>query len=77
MVRTFITSKGQTTVPVAFRRAWQSNELLWEANPDGSVRVRPAPDIMGLFGAARSALKRDPAEKTRARELMGRGDRAK
>jgi len=77
VVRTFITSKGQTTVPVEFRRAWKSDELLWEANEDGSVRVRPAPDIMKLFGAARSAVPRDPAEKTRARELIGRGDRAK
>ena len=77
MVRTFITSKGQTTVPVEFRRAWKSDELLWEANPDGSVRVRPAPDIMELFGAARSATPRDPNEKARARESIGRSDRAK
>ncbi|MEO5960771.1 MAG: AbrB/MazE/SpoVT family DNA-binding domain-containing protein [Opitutaceae bacterium] len=77
MVRTTITSKGQTTVPVEFRRAWKSNELIWEAEGDGSVRVRPAPDVMGLFGAARSDLPRDPAEKSRARGLIGRGDRTK
>lgn len=77
MVRTFITSKGQTTVPVEFRRAWKSTELLWEANDDGSVRVRPAPDLMKLFGAARSTLPRDPDEKSRARELIGRGDRGR
>ncbi len=77
MVRTFITSKGQTTVPVEFRRVWKSTELLWESNEDGSVRVRPAPDIMKLFGTARSRLPRDPAEKSRARELIGRGDRSK
>lgn len=76
MVRTLITSKGQTTVPVEFRRAWKSNELLWEANPDGSVCVRPAPDVMSLFGSARSPVRRDLQEKARSRELHGRGDRA-
>ncbi len=75
MVRTRITSKGQTTVPLEFRRAWKSDEILWERRDDGSVRVRPAPKVMALFGAARSALPRDPQEKTRARELIGRGDR--
>lgn len=77
MVRTFTTSKGETTVPVEFRRAWKSDEILWEKCADGSVRVRPAPKVMALFGAARSALPRDPQEKAPARELIGRGDRAK
>jgi bifunctional DNA-binding transcriptional regulator/antitoxin component of YhaV-PrlF toxin-antitoxin module len=77
MVRTFITSKGQTTVPVEFRRAWKSDEILWEKCEDGSVRVRPAPDVMTLFGAAKSGMPHDPREKIRARELMGRGDTAK
>ena len=77
MVRTFITSKGQTTVPVEFRRAWKSAEILWEECEDGSVRVRPAPDVMALFGAAGSPLPRDPDEKSVARERMGRGDKAK
>jgi bifunctional DNA-binding transcriptional regulator/antitoxin component of YhaV-PrlF toxin-antitoxin module len=76
MVRTLITSKGQTTVPIEIRRHWKGAEILWEACPDGTARVRPAPDVMTLFGAARSATPRDPREKTRARELMGRGDRA-
>jgi bifunctional DNA-binding transcriptional regulator/antitoxin component of YhaV-PrlF toxin-antitoxin module len=77
MVRTLITSKGQTTVPVEIRRNWKSSEILWEACEDGTARVRPAPDVMALFGAARSATPRDPQEKARARELLGRGDRAK
>jgi bifunctional DNA-binding transcriptional regulator/antitoxin component of YhaV-PrlF toxin-antitoxin module len=77
MVRTFITSKGQTTVPVEFRRAWKSDEILWEKCDDGSVRVRPAPSVMALFGAARSSVPRDPQEKARSRELIGRGDRGK
>jgi bifunctional DNA-binding transcriptional regulator/antitoxin component of YhaV-PrlF toxin-antitoxin module len=77
MVRTFITSKGQTTVPVEFRRVWKSDEILWERCEDGSVRVGPAPNVMALFGAAKSAVPRDPQEKTRAREQMGRGDKTK
>jgi bifunctional DNA-binding transcriptional regulator/antitoxin component of YhaV-PrlF toxin-antitoxin module len=77
MVRTLITSKGQTTVPVEIRRNWKTSEILWEACADGTAHVRPAPDVMALFGAARSALPCDPREKARARELMGRGDRGR
>jgi bifunctional DNA-binding transcriptional regulator/antitoxin component of YhaV-PrlF toxin-antitoxin module len=77
MVRTLITSKGQTTVPIEIRRNWKGSEILWEACPDGTARVRPAPDVMTLFGAAGSSVPRDPREKARGRELMGRGGRAK
>lgn len=76
MVRTLITSKGQTTVPIEIRRHWKGAEILWEACPDGTARVRPAPDVMALFGAARSSTPRDPREKARARQAMGRGGRA-
>ena len=51
MVRTLITSKGQTTVPIEIRRKWKGTEILWEACPDGTARVRPVPDVMALFGA--------------------------
>ena len=77
MVRTLITSKGQTTVPIEIRRQWKGAEILWESCPDGTARVRPAPDVMALFGAARSATPRDAREKVRAREAMGRGGRAR
>jgi bifunctional DNA-binding transcriptional regulator/antitoxin component of YhaV-PrlF toxin-antitoxin module len=77
MVRTLITSKGQTTVPIEIRRQWKGAAILWEACPDGTARVRPAPDVMALFGAARSATPRDAREKVRAREAMGRGGRAR
>jgi bifunctional DNA-binding transcriptional regulator/antitoxin component of YhaV-PrlF toxin-antitoxin module len=77
MVRTLITSKGQTTVPIEIRRQWKGAEILWEACPDGTARVRPAPDVMALFGAARSTTPRDAREKVRAREAMGRGGRAR
>ena len=66
MIRTFITSRGRTTVPEDFRLAWKSGEILWEKCADGSARVRPAPDVMALFGAARSGLPRDEKEKARA-----------
>ena len=76
MVRTSITSKGQTTVPVELRRIWRTSEVLWEACEDGSARVRPAPDVMALFGAANDGKRKDPAEMTKAREAMGRRERA-
>jgi len=63
--------------PIEIRREWKGAEILWEACPDGTARVRPAPDVMALFGAARSATPRDAREKTRAREAMGRGGRAR
>jgi bifunctional DNA-binding transcriptional regulator/antitoxin component of YhaV-PrlF toxin-antitoxin module len=59
MVRTYITSKGQTTVPIEFRRAWNIDEILWERCDDGSVRVRPAPKVMALFGATAESAGKD------------------
>ena len=75
MVRTTITSKGQTTVPLALRRKWKTSVMLWEACEDGSARVRPAVDVMALYGAAGDGTPRDPEEKARAREAMGRRKR--
>jgi len=71
MVKTSITSKGQTTIPVELRRLWKTSEVIWESCEDGSARVRPLPDVMSLFGSASSALPRDPAEKRKAREAIG------
>ena len=68
MVRTWITSKGQTTVPVELRRIWKTSEVMWEACEDGSARVSPVPDVMALFGAANDGMARDPLEKKKARE---------
>jgi bifunctional DNA-binding transcriptional regulator/antitoxin component of YhaV-PrlF toxin-antitoxin module len=58
MVKTRISSKGQTTIPIQFRDRWKTKELVWTELPDGSVQVRPAPDIMSLRGSAASAQKR-------------------
>jgi bifunctional DNA-binding transcriptional regulator/antitoxin component of YhaV-PrlF toxin-antitoxin module len=67
MVKTHISSKGQTTIPAKFRARWKSVEVVWEDLPDGSAQVRPVPDIMSLLGSARTAQARDPGEKGRAR----------
>jgi bifunctional DNA-binding transcriptional regulator/antitoxin component of YhaV-PrlF toxin-antitoxin module len=67
MVKTHISSKGQTTIPAKFRARWKSLEVLWEEMPDGSAQVRPVPDIMSLLGSAKSPLPRDPNEKEKGR----------
>jgi bifunctional DNA-binding transcriptional regulator/antitoxin component of YhaV-PrlF toxin-antitoxin module len=70
MVKTHISSKGQTTIPVKFRTRWKSSEVLWEDMPDGTAHVRPVPDIMSLLGSAHSSQPRDPEEKSKARSAM-------
>ena len=72
MVKTSITSKGQTTIPVELRRVWKTSEVWWESCEDGSARVRPVPDVMALFGAAHDRKPKDPEEKSKARAAMGR-----
>jgi bifunctional DNA-binding transcriptional regulator/antitoxin component of YhaV-PrlF toxin-antitoxin module len=72
MVRTQITSKGQTTVPGFIRKQWKTRAVIWESCPDGSARVRPLPDVMSLYGAASSPLPRDPDEKEKGREAWGK-----
>ena len=67
MVKTHISSKGQTTIPAKFRARWKSLEIVWEEMPDGSAQVRPVPDIMSLLGSAKSARPRDPNEKEKGR----------
>jgi bifunctional DNA-binding transcriptional regulator/antitoxin component of YhaV-PrlF toxin-antitoxin module len=67
MVKTQVSSKGQTTIPAKFRARWNSSEVLWEELPDGSAQVRPLPDIMSLLGSAKSPLPRDLDEKEKSR----------
>ena len=67
MVKTHISSKGQTTIPAKFRARWKSSEVVWEDMPDGSAQVRPVPDIMSLFGSAHTAKPRDSDEKSKGR----------
>lgn len=68
MVRTLITSKGQTTIPSTFRKRWKTRQVLWESNPDGSAVVRPAPDALALFGIASDGKRKDPREKQKAED---------
>ncbi|MGO8678278.1 MAG: AbrB/MazE/SpoVT family DNA-binding domain-containing protein [Limisphaerales bacterium] len=70
MVRTRITSKGQTTIPSIFRRKWKASQVFWESNPDGSAVVRPVPDAMALFGIASDGRRKDPREKEKADEAI-------
>jgi bifunctional DNA-binding transcriptional regulator/antitoxin component of YhaV-PrlF toxin-antitoxin module len=67
MVKTQISSKGQTTIPAKYRSRWKSKEVVWEDLPDGSAVVRPVPDIMSLLGSAGATPARDPGEKAKAR----------
>ena len=73
MVKTRVSSKGQTTIPVKFRARWKSAEVVWEDMPDGSAQVRPVPDIMSLLGSAHAKQARDPNEKTKARSAWADG----
>jgi bifunctional DNA-binding transcriptional regulator/antitoxin component of YhaV-PrlF toxin-antitoxin module len=66
MVRTQITSKGQTTIPSVFRKKWKTSQVFWESKPDGSAVVRPVPDVSALFGIAGEGKRRDPREKEKA-----------
>jgi bifunctional DNA-binding transcriptional regulator/antitoxin component of YhaV-PrlF toxin-antitoxin module len=68
MVKTRISSKGQTTIPVKFRLRWKSSEVVWDETSDGGAIVRPVPDIMALFGSAHTPKRRDEAEKQKGRE---------
>ena len=72
VVRTIITSKGQTTVPVEFRKRWKTSDVIWDACPDGSARVHPSPDVMKLYGAAAGSKPRDPNEIDKARAALAR-----
>jgi bifunctional DNA-binding transcriptional regulator/antitoxin component of YhaV-PrlF toxin-antitoxin module len=68
MVRTQVTSKGQTTIPSTFRKRWNTSQVFWESNPDGSALVRPVPDVRTLFGIAGDGKSKDCREKEKAEQ---------
>jgi bifunctional DNA-binding transcriptional regulator/antitoxin component of YhaV-PrlF toxin-antitoxin module len=70
MVKTFISSKGQTTIPSQFRKRWKTSRILWESNPDGSAVVRPVPTVRSLFGIASNGKPRDPMEREKAQKAI-------
>jgi bifunctional DNA-binding transcriptional regulator/antitoxin component of YhaV-PrlF toxin-antitoxin module len=63
MVKTQVSSKGQTTIPVELRNRWRTSQVIWSSNPDGSASVRPAPDVMTLLGKAGATPPRSPDER--------------
>jgi bifunctional DNA-binding transcriptional regulator/antitoxin component of YhaV-PrlF toxin-antitoxin module len=70
MVKTRISSKGQTTIPAQFRKQWKTSQVLWEVGPGGTAVVRPAPDVMALFGIAGHHPPRDLQELEKARHAI-------
>ena len=70
MVRTQITSKGQTTIPSQFRRKWKTSQVFWESGPGGSAVVRPVPNAASLLGIAGNGRPRDPREMEKARQAI-------
>jgi bifunctional DNA-binding transcriptional regulator/antitoxin component of YhaV-PrlF toxin-antitoxin module len=72
MVKTRISSKGQTTIPAVFRQRWNTAEVMWESLPDGTAVVRPVPDIMSLFGSVRAPIPAHPNPKSVGREAWGK-----
>ncbi len=70
MVKTRVSSKGQTTIPLEFRQRWRTSRVIWSLNADGSACVRPAPDIMVLFGKGGSPQAKDPQERATAERAV-------
>jgi bifunctional DNA-binding transcriptional regulator/antitoxin component of YhaV-PrlF toxin-antitoxin module len=70
MVRTHITSKGQTTIPSEFRKKWKASQVLWEEGPGGSAVVRPVPLAASFLGIAQNGKPRDPREMEKARQAI-------
>ena len=70
-----ITSKGQLTLPVKFRKALKlglKRKVRVALTKDGSLSLRPLPDVMSFFGTLKSKTPFDPQEKQKARDAMGR-----
>lgn len=70
MVKTQISSKGQTTIPEAIRSRWKVSMVFWEVAPDGSAIVRPVPDAKSLLGIAKTKLPKDPNELEKAHRAI-------
>ena len=65
LIKTRISSKGQTTVPRRFLKLWKTSQVLWDLNPDGTARVSPTPDIMALMGSIAQAVHAGTMKKQR------------
>ena len=70
-----ITSKGQLTLAVHVRRALKlgvKRKLRVTITQEGTVTMRPLPDVMSFFGKLKSDEPFDPREKEKARLAIGR-----
>ena len=77
MVRTNISSKGQLTIPQAFRKRMaltRKQEVEVDQLPDGSVIVRPVASILDLAGSItlNRPLLPPKEERQQARQSMAR-----
>ena len=71
-----LSSKGQVTIPVVYRRRWKlsgSRALDFNQLPDGTVQIKPARSIMELAGILKSK-RQGPAPSIR--ELRKAAERA-
>jgi AbrB family looped-hinge helix DNA binding protein len=82
MVKTNLSSKGQVTIPLSFRKRMhltptQTVEL--DQLPDGAVILRPVRSILDLAGGLKpvAATLSHTEERKRARELMANRSRSK
>lgn len=82
MVKTNLSSKGQVTIPLSFRKRMRltpSQTIELAQMPDGTVILRPVPSILDLAGGLKppgTALSHEE-ERKRARELMARRTKSK
>lgn len=59
MIKSTISSKGQTTIPAPVREALNlkpHEELIWDIQADGAVFVRPKPSALSLYGSLQSSV---------------------
>ena len=50
MIKSTVTEKGQTTIPLPVRETEPQTSLDREVRSDGSVLIKSLPDVMELFG---------------------------
>lgn len=70
-----ITSKGQLTLPVKIRKALKlgtKRKVRIAVSKEGTVTLRPLPDVMSFFGVLKSRIPYNADEKVTARRAQGR-----
>jgi len=77
MVKTNLSSKGQVTIPLSFRKRMNltgSQVVELDQMSDGAVVLRPVPSVLALAGGLKPARRilSSKEERKRAQELMSR-----